>query len=86
MEYKFQSDYNVDQVFCLKQGQIEVPQTALVVDYKDATLIPRSIVEQVNNEIVRLGQTEVDALTEMKNYRKGIHLLQWYVAPIVHVI
>ena len=33
--------------------------------------------EKVNNEIVRLGQSQVDALTEMKNYRKGIHLLQW---------
>ncbi|KAI8914669.1 WD40-repeat-containing domain protein [Gorgonomyces haynaldii] len=76
-EYKFQSMYNVESLFQLKQGQVEVPQQPIVTDYSDAILIHRQIVESLNEEVLQLGQAKVDALTEMKDYRKGIHSLEW---------
>ncbi|KAI8926587.1 WD40-repeat-containing domain protein [Entophlyctis helioformis] len=59
------------------QALVEVPQAPVVTDYTDAVLIHRSVVEKLNDTIVSLGKTKVDALTEMKDYRKGIHALEW---------
>lgn len=49
----------------------------MVTDYTDAILLHRSAVEKLNNHILKLGKSKVDALVEMKNYRKGIHALEW---------
>ncbi|KAJ3411976.1 Cilia- and flagella-associated protein 43 [Chytridiales sp. JEL 0842] len=77
LEYKFQTTYNLENLFQLKQGQVEVPQAPVVTDYSDAALINRSVVEKLNENIVALGQTKVEALKEMKEYRRGIHALEW---------
>ncbi|KAI8612803.1 hypothetical protein BC830DRAFT_1230957 [Chytriomyces sp. MP71] len=76
-EYKFHTTYNPETLFELKQGQVEVPQAPVVTDYTDAELIHRSVVEKLNDNIVALGNMKVDALKEMKEYRKGIHALEW---------
>jgi hypothetical protein len=76
-EYKFQNAFNVENLFVVKQGQVEVPQAPMVTDYKDALFVNRSVVEKFNNFILKLGKSKVDALVEMKNYRKGIHSLEW---------
>ena len=76
-EYKFMSVYNLEGLFMLKQGQIEVPQAPVLTDYADAVLIHRSVVERLNEQIVTLGKSKVDALVDMKNYRKGIHGYEW---------
>ena len=57
--------------------QVEVPQAPVVTDYTDAVLIHRGVVERLNENIVALGGAKVDALKEMKDYRKGIHALEW---------
>lgn len=49
----------------------------MVTDYTDAILINRNVVEKFNGVIGKLGKSKVDALIEMKNYRKGIHALEW---------
>ena len=49
----------------------------MVTDYTDAILVNRNVVEKFNGVIGRLGKSKVDALVEMKNYRKGIHALEW---------
>ncbi|KAL7754306.1 hypothetical protein RI367_000287 [Sorochytrium milnesiophthora] len=77
MEYRFLSMYNMDNLFELKQGQVEVAQAPVVTDYSSAALIDRHMVESVNERIVELGRQKVDALKEMKEYRKGIYTLQW---------
>ena len=77
MEYKFHSTYNPRILFQLKQGQVEVPQAPVVTDYSDSVLIDRQEVEALNEVIVAMGSEKVDALTEMKDYRKGIHGLDW---------
>ncbi|KAJ3135363.1 Cilia- and flagella-associated protein 43 [Physocladia obscura] len=76
-EYRFHTTYNQEKLFELKQGQVEVPQAPVVTDYSDAGLIHRGVVEKLNESIVSLGNTKVDALKEMKEYRKGIHALEW---------
>jgi hypothetical protein len=77
LEYKFMSIYNLEGLFVLKQGQIEVPQAPVLTDYADAVMIHRSVVERLNEQIISLGKSKVDALVDMKNYRKGIHALEW---------
>ena len=77
LEYKFMSIYNLEGLFVLKQGQIEVPQAPVLTDYADAVMIHRSVVERLNEQIISLGKSKVDALIDMKNYRKGIHALEW---------
>ncbi|KAJ3212328.1 Cilia- and flagella-associated protein 43 [Dinochytrium kinnereticum] len=77
LEYKFQSTYNLETLYELKQGQVEVPQAPVVTDYTESVLLHRNVVEKVNDNIVTLGRSKVDALKEMKEYRKGIHALEW---------
>jgi hypothetical protein len=50
----------------------------MVTEYSDALLLDKSVVEKLNKQIQKLGKSKVDALIEMKNYRKGIHALEWY--------
>lgn len=77
MDYKFHSFFNVESLVSLKQGQVEIPQASVVTDYTDAVLIHRGFVERLNESIVALGKTKVDALLEIKAYRNGIHALEW---------
>jgi len=61
----------------LKQGQDEVQLPARVTDYGDAVLLPRAAVESLNLHIRTLGKAKVEFLTEIKDFKKGIHLLEW---------
>ncbi|KAJ3006630.1 Cilia- and flagella-associated protein 43, partial [Thoreauomyces humboldtii] len=61
----------------LKQGQVEVIQSPVVTDYSGAVLVGREAVERLNEVICGLGKSKVDALNEMKEYRRGIHALEW---------
>jgi uncharacterized protein involved in tolerance to divalent cations len=76
-EYIFQGIYNLECLFQLKQGQVEYPQSLVVTDYSDAVLINRNIIEQLNKIILNLGNSKIEALKEMKEYRKGISALEW---------
>ncbi|KAI9224984.1 hypothetical protein BC828DRAFT_372002 [Blastocladiella britannica] len=69
--------YDALDLFILKQGQVEVPPAPVVTDYSTSVLIHRRQVEDLNVEIRRLGQTKLDALKEMRNYRRGILALDW---------
>ncbi|KAJ3262629.1 Cilia- and flagella-associated protein 43 [Boothiomyces macroporosus] len=79
LEYKFKSIYNIECLYPFKQGQVEVPQAPIVTNYSDAVLLHRSVVENLNEQVRNLGQLKVDALTEIKEYRKGIHALEWEI-------
>jgi hypothetical protein len=77
LDYKYLNIYNVELLLDLKQGQVEIPQAPIVTNYSDAVLLHRSVVEALNEQVKDLGKLKVDALTEMKDYRKGIHALDW---------
>ena len=77
VQHKFNNAFNIEQLYEFKQGHIEVSQAPLVTNYSDAILIHKSAIETLNDEVIALGQLKVDALTEIKDYRKGIHALEW---------
>ncbi|KAJ3276471.1 Cilia- and flagella-associated protein 43 [Terramyces sp. JEL0728] len=79
LEYRFKSIYNIESLYAFKQGQVEVPQSPIVTNYTDAVLLHRSVVESLNDQVRHLGQLKVEALTEIKEYRKGIHALEWEI-------
>merc|ERR1712099_74315 len=61
----------------LKQGQVEVPQAAVVTDYSDAVVIDQEVVESRNRRILELGKSKVSTLDTTKVFRKKLGLLQW---------
>lgn len=79
LDYKFHMAYNVESLFELKQGQVEIAQAPVVTDYSDAVLIHRNSVERLNDSIISLGKAKVEALKEIKEYRRGIHANEWYL-------
>ena len=77
LESKFMHVHNVEVLLKLKQGQVEILQAPVLTDYSDAALIDRNVIEELNHHITQLGEGKVEALVDMKNYRKGIHVLEW---------
>ncbi|KAI9144642.1 hypothetical protein BKA69DRAFT_723924 [Paraphysoderma sedebokerense] len=69
--------YDVENLYQLKQGQVEVPQAPVVTDYSKAIFIHRNVIEDLNEQILARGKVKIEALTEIKNFRKGIHALEW---------
>jgi len=69
--------YDIEIVFKLKQGQVEVPQAAVVTDYSDAIVIDNEVVEARNRRIQELGQEKVGILETTKEFRKQLNFIQW---------
>jgi hypothetical protein len=68
---------NLELLIRVKQGQDEMESDTVVTDYSDAVVIPRSIVESVNGDIVKLGTERVSILTKMKDFKKLINFQKW---------
>jgi len=60
-----------------KQGQVEVPQAAVVTDYSDAIVIDKEVVESRNRRILELGKDKIGTLETTKEFRKKLNLIQW---------
>merc|ERR1712190_295791 len=69
--------YDIEILFKLRQGQVEVPQAAVVTDYSDAVVIHQEVVESRNRRILELGKSKVSTLDTTKVFRKKLGLLQW---------
>jgi len=69
--------YDIEILFKLKQGQVEVPQAAVVTDYSDAIVIDQEVVESRNRRILELGKDKVGTLHTIKEFRKRLNLIQW---------
>lgn len=69
--------YDIEMLFKLKQGQVEVPQAAVVTDYSDAIVIDQEVVESRNRRIQELGQEKVGILETTKEFRKQLNFIQW---------
>jgi len=68
---------DIEIMFKLKQGQVEVPQAAVVTDYSDAIVIDQEVVESRNRRIIGLGKDKVGTLETIKEFRKKLNLIQW---------
>uniref|UniRef100_A0A7S0A418 DUF4201 domain-containing protein n=1 Tax=Pyrodinium bahamense TaxID=73915 RepID=A0A7S0A418_9DINO len=69
--------HDIEILFRLRQGQVEVPQAAVVTDYSDAIVIDQEVVESRNRRIVELGKDKVGTMGTIKEFRKRLNLLQW---------
>ncbi|KAF7668376.1 hypothetical protein LDENG_00016910 [Lucifuga dentata] len=72
---RFLSDIMVQVL--IKQGQVEVPPTALTSDYSDSVLHHRSVVEDLNTTIRMLGKQKIAIMVDCKDFRKGIIQQEW---------
>jgi len=69
--------YDIEILFKLKQGQVEVPQAAVVTDYSDAIVIDQEVVESRNRRILELGKEKIGTLETTKEFRKKLNLAEW---------
>jgi WD40 repeat protein len=79
-EYTTRKDYydvNLEVLVAMKQGQDEMTQDPVMVDYTDAMLVSREVVEVKNAEITGLGKEKVAILSKIKNFRKNINYMLW---------
>mmetsp|Transcript_66282 Transcript_66282/g.215662 ORF Transcript_66282/g.215662 Transcript_66282/m.215662 type:complete len:1692 (-) Transcript_66282:108-5183(-) len=70
-------EFDIEILFKLKQGQVEVPQAAVVTDYSDAVVIDNEVVESRNRRILELGKDKTNTLETIKEFRKKLSLIQW---------
>lgn len=68
---------NLEVQLLLKQGQVEVSPGSFIMDYTDSALIHRSVVEDLNAQITTLGKGKIATMEDSKEFRKGIHQLEW---------
>merc|ERR1712166_1589793 len=69
--------FNMDVLFSLKQGQVEVEQAAVVTDFSDSIMIHRSVVDQVNDHIRKLWSEKLEILQESKALRGELAKQKW---------
>uniref|UniRef100_A0A7S0Y3F9 Uncharacterized protein n=2 Tax=Hemiselmis andersenii TaxID=464988 RepID=A0A7S0Y3F9_HEMAN len=68
---------DLDLTLMLKQGQVEVEQAAVATDFSDAEIVEKGVIHANNSLITTSGKEKVAILFEIKDFRKGIHVLQW---------
>jgi hypothetical protein len=69
--------FDIELLFFLKQGQVEVPQAAVVTDYADAIVVDKTVVEQRNTRIREIAKEKVNSLHTVKDFRKRLSELDW---------
>lgn len=71
------AEKNTTLMLPLKQGQDETATCDVRRNVSDGYLISRSLVESLNQDILRNGKDQVGILTKIKNFRKSINLKLW---------
>ncbi|KAL2769304.1 cilia- and flagella-associated protein 43, partial [Daubentonia madagascariensis] len=76
-EEKVKFQLNLTIQILLKQGQVELENFQLILDYPDAILINKNIIEDLNSVIRTQGQKKVASMMESKEVHKGIFQIEW---------
>ncbi|XP_044096388.1 cilia- and flagella-associated protein 43 [Neovison vison] len=76
-EEKVRFQLNLTIQVLLKQGQVELENFQLLLEYPDAILINKSIIEDLNSVIRTQGQKKVASMMESKDVHKGIFQIEW---------
>jgi len=63
--------------FCVAQGAVEVEESPVVTDMRQSVMCDRAVIEQLNRVILDAGTEQIQRLHEIKNFRRGINLLNW---------
>ena len=61
----------------MKRGQVEVDLDIMEPAAKECMIITDSVIDKLNDDIVRLGEAKIQAMQESKEYRKGSLHLRW---------
>eukprot|EP00658_Telonema_sp_P-2_P003082 TRINITY_DN11133_c0_g1_i2.p1 TRINITY_DN11133_c0_g1~~TRINITY_DN11133_c0_g1_i2.p1 ORF type:complete len:753 (-),score=234.86 TRINITY_DN11133_c0_g1_i2:370-2628(-) len=69
--------YDVDGIYVLRQGQVEVDTAPVVTDYSDAILIRVEHVERLNKLIKDSSLEKVTCINDIMSKRKEIVLGEW---------
>jgi len=69
--------FNMDVLFSLKQGQVEVEQAAVVTDFSDSIMIHRGVVDDVNASIRKLWAEKLEIMKESKSVRGEFAKQKW---------
>ncbi|CAH6943316.1 Cfap43 [Phodopus roborovskii] len=76
-EEKVKFQVNLTIQILLKQGQVELENFQLILEYSDAILINKNIIEDLNSVIRTQGQKKVASMMESKEVHKGIYQIEW---------
>ncbi|KAM7330332.1 hypothetical protein ACRRTK_011945 [Alexandromys fortis] len=76
-EEKVRFQVNLTIQILLKQGQVELENFQLILEYSDAILINKNIIEDLNSVIRAQGQKKVASMMESKEVHKGIYQIEW---------
>ncbi|XP_075389575.1 cilia- and flagella-associated protein 43 [Tenrec ecaudatus] len=76
-ENKVEFQLNLTIQILLKQGQVELENFQLLLEYPDAILINKNIIEDLNAVIRTQGQKKVASMVESKDVHKGIFQIEW---------
>lgn len=68
---------NTEILLAVPQGQLEVTPQKMTPYLSGAILITESMIAKLNQDIQRLGESKLSAMTESKDFRSGTRLLQW---------
>ncbi|OXB82375.1 UNVERIFIED_CONTAM: hypothetical protein H355_009300 [Colinus virginianus] len=75
-EEKIKHQVNVTFQFLLKQGQVELESTE-IPDYADAIFIKKSVIEELNCNIMDQQEKKIASMVKCKEFSKGIFQLEW---------
>ncbi|XP_052533882.1 cilia- and flagella-associated protein 43 isoform X1 [Tympanuchus pallidicinctus] len=75
-EEKIKFQLNLTFQFLLKQGQVEFESTE-IPDYADAIFIKKSVIEELNCNIMDQVEKKIASMVECKEFSKGIFQLEW---------
>ncbi|ELK35584.1 WD repeat-containing protein 96 [Myotis davidii] len=76
-EEKVKFQLNLTIQILLKQGQVELENFQLLLEYPDAILINKTIIEDLNAVIRTQGHKKVASMMESKDIHKGIFQIEW---------
>ncbi|XP_054585197.1 cilia- and flagella-associated protein 43 [Eptesicus fuscus] len=76
-EEKVKFQLNLTIQILLKQGQVELENFQLLLEYADAILINKTIIEDLNAVIRTQGHKKVASMMESKDIHKGIFQIEW---------
>ncbi|XP_045438024.1 cilia- and flagella-associated protein 43 isoform X2 [Pipistrellus kuhlii] len=76
-EEKVKFQLNLTIQILLKQGQVEIENFQLLLEYADAILINKTIIEDLNAVIRTQGHKKVASMMESKDIHKGIFQIEW---------
>ncbi len=75
-ELKFYEN-NLEVIVCVKQGNDEVDQDAVISNYQNGLLIPSNVVEKFNKRIQTHGKEKINVLSKIKQFRRKINIIDW---------